>query len=1184
MPEFVSPTYRVFISSTFDDFEEERTALQKVWRELDEFCKERGARFEAVDLRWGISKQVAEAQRVMDVCREEVRRCIRLSPRPNFLVLVGERYGWEPLPGMIPEDEFVQMLSVPGQDQMDVLSRELLLRYYRLDCNALPTAYILQPTPRDPEWPVVENRLRAALRARVVQLYGESPPVNIADRYFRSAVHLECIEALSGQQDTAHVLACIRQAQAANSPSLRSVDPSRLASREAGAPGLGDLRRYLHAALPGDSIFEYVGSARESRIRTLQDLLERVRSHLQGVIELQHGSGSPDYRVVMERLASGFQGREQDVATILDHVAGDEHQPALCVVGPPGTGKTTLLAHCGALLAQVRPEFPPIFRSIGATPRSSHLDELADGLLDELFRQGRPQSVQKLRKQLAEQARVFFRLGELELLRPHRELLLFLDRGGAVSDGRNEPGAEGSVAGEGTRPGAPWPAVFIDGFDQLDQRDAAAFIRDADSLERARYAGEAQSFPASRVVISVADDSDIWRTLRDASNEASQARPQWSRVYPVAPVPPDVARTVLARWLADLHRQLTPAQEAYVLAKYGEAGESMLFLRLASKAVRWWDHTIDPELQVRHQLAGSVAGLVDALIHKLGEGHGRLLVRRTCDYITTAREGLNESELLSALRTDTDVVKEYEGHSASDEHPDRIPAMVWARLFGDMEPYLGWFAGQGGDVLRFFHRVVHTHIAEGITDKKTRHEVLCTVFGKQESILQSQADPGAWQPNGRKAAELLTHLAGAGKTGLLLKSIQDMEYLMAKCALGSIHVAEILRHVPLPLEFRLVGEHAERVGGTWQGHIPADYVQWFSFLRERGPALLRGDHAWGPERLLLQCALERPQSSPVRRAAESWIQRGLCSWPLVRGCETSGPPCWLLRTGSQGLGVLTSEHDLSRFAPRTPTKEVAATSRRVFRRRRVAEDRWRTPDGRLYCLTADPTAYEAGEVVITLSYHSRGMLPRKTTRVLHIESQVTSTVAWLSERDPTIAPGLLRVVQEGGERNVRLCYIYDWITQDLPTRGPVTTCETIRESRAPLPSNENYEIVACGRKVEIRRRGGSDAESEIRERPVPAIRVRPVGFLPFPDRIAVPKADPGPFLDEAHSVVVALERHEVEFATIVGNGFSRIWRWSPPVPIAQYSFTGDGTLKIGDVDGNWSEVWIDWSNVRAVSA
>lgn len=122
--------------------------------------------------------------------------------------------------------------------------------------------------------------------------------------------------------------------------------------------------------------------------------------------------------------------------------------------------------------------------------------------------------------------------------------------------------------------------------------------------------------------------------------------------------------------------------------------------------------------------------------------------------------------------------------------------------------------------------------------------------------------------------------------------------------------------------------------------------------------------------------------------------------------------------------------------------------------------------------------------------------------------------------------------------------------------------------------------------MEKQQRGsdGSDAESEIRVRPVPAIRVHPVGFLPSPDRIAVPKADPGPFLDEAHSVVVALERHEVEFATIVGNGLSRIWRWSPPVPIAQYSFTGDGILKIGDVEGNWSQVWIDWSNVRAVSA
>ena len=43
--------FRLFISSTFSDFVAEREALQKrVFPELEKFCAERDARFQAVEL------------------------------------------------------------------------------------------------------------------------------------------------------------------------------------------------------------------------------------------------------------------------------------------------------------------------------------------------------------------------------------------------------------------------------------------------------------------------------------------------------------------------------------------------------------------------------------------------------------------------------------------------------------------------------------------------------------------------------------------------------------------------------------------------------------------------------------------------------------------------------------------------------------------------------------------------------------------------------------------------------------------------------------------------------------------------------------------------------------------------------------------------------------------------------
>src|SRR5712691_6767626 len=104
-------TFRVFVSSTFSDLKAERNALQRyVWPGLRELCARYGTRFQAIDLRWGISEEAGRDQRTMPICLEELRRCQEISPRPNFVVLLGDRYGWQPLPSNILADEFEKLL------------------------------------------------------------------------------------------------------------------------------------------------------------------------------------------------------------------------------------------------------------------------------------------------------------------------------------------------------------------------------------------------------------------------------------------------------------------------------------------------------------------------------------------------------------------------------------------------------------------------------------------------------------------------------------------------------------------------------------------------------------------------------------------------------------------------------------------------------------------------------------------------------------------------------------------------------------------------------------------------------------------------------------------------------------------------------------------------------------------
>ena len=60
----VEKIFRVFVSSTFADMVGERTVLQeRVFPRLEAYCRERGGRFQAVDLRWGVSARPARRRR-----------------------------------------------------------------------------------------------------------------------------------------------------------------------------------------------------------------------------------------------------------------------------------------------------------------------------------------------------------------------------------------------------------------------------------------------------------------------------------------------------------------------------------------------------------------------------------------------------------------------------------------------------------------------------------------------------------------------------------------------------------------------------------------------------------------------------------------------------------------------------------------------------------------------------------------------------------------------------------------------------------------------------------------------------------------------------------------------------------------------------------------------------------------
>jgi Domain of unknown function (DUF4062) len=144
-----SRTFRVFISSTFSDMKEERNALHEyVFPRLQDLCERHGCQFQAIDLRWGISEEAGLDQQTMKICLEEIARCQAISRSLNFIILMGDRYGWRPLPSTIDAIEFEEILGmVPSNKRPLLMGDERgaggCKGWYRKDFNAVPPEYCL---------------------------------------------------------------------------------------------------------------------------------------------------------------------------------------------------------------------------------------------------------------------------------------------------------------------------------------------------------------------------------------------------------------------------------------------------------------------------------------------------------------------------------------------------------------------------------------------------------------------------------------------------------------------------------------------------------------------------------------------------------------------------------------------------------------------------------------------------------------------------------------------------------------------------------------------------------------------------------------------------------------------------------------------------------------------------------
>jgi WD40 repeat protein len=765
--------FRIFISSTFDDLVAERNALHnEVFPRLQDFCRQRGARFQVVDLRWGVSEEAGRDQQTMNICVEELRRCQAATPRPNYVVLLGERYGWRPLPSQISACEFEQLIDALPMDP-----RKRLLRWYRRDDNAVPPEYCLQPRAHDFEsheaWVQEEALLRSYLLAGINTVLPTDDPRRT--KYEASATHQEILEGALGTIHPEHkVFVYLRTIYGLPQDSRAGtfIDLDANGSPDADATRrLEKVRTDLRCSLPEQQVHAYSARYTDKGLTNehLAALCARVYHDLQTTIEeeLRALEARPAitreldaHFAVAKEHGSKLVGRDELLNHIATYIKSTEPHP-LVIHGLSGTGKTALMSR--AILDRVaagNDERIVLYRFIGATPASTDLQSLLDGLC----------------RQLAERYAAD---------RPSR---------------RESPDFAGELSGLLRKATAERPLViFLDAIDQLSVTRS----------DRPLHWLPCALPPHVRLVVAMRESDDA---AGECGRVIRTLLPEQCHVT-VGPLSAEAGAELLERWLAHSKRTVTPRQRHEILSRFADCPRP-LYLKLACEEARRWKSYDDDGLRshAASRLSAGIPGILNDMLARLEQQgqHGETLVRKTLGYLAAARNGLAEDELLDVLSADTELMADFVARSPVERKKrmhgesalERLPIVVWLRLYYDVSPYLIERHLDHSILLAFYHQ----DVAEAVKvryftgeEKRESHRRLATYFGRQQSWVGAQYSTGV--PNSRKASELVHHLI----RGRMWDVVQDilagenaLPLLEAKVAAGqafdlAAHFADVLQ-------------------------------------------------------------------------------------------------------------------------------------------------------------------------------------------------------------------------------------------------------------------------------------------------------------------------------------------------------------------------------------------------------
>ena len=824
--------FRVFVSSTFSDMQAERRILHTlVFPRLRKVCSAYGAVFQDVDLRWGITEEVTREHGTMDVCLGEIARCQRLSPKPNFISLVGERYGWCPVPSRIPHSEMQVLLPLIAEPEKD-----LITSWYLADANAVPAEwclkYVTSGIPGEnergtPDWQRDELLLRNILLTASLNAGFDNTKLA---KYQYSATHLEIIEGALNLPDGIessenHVFAYFKNYHKSEPAEDMDLSPfgSYFDIDEDGVRNsksielLAKLRSDLEFKIGMDHIWKYEAEFRKNCMEPVFDedaFAERIEKDLLSVImpELEAGKTDPTdtsfrtdsiHEKLSVQLTRNFTGRGEELSFIREYLSQPSMYPdvpdtPLFLEGDYGSGKSSIIAAAARRACSEYPGSVIITKFLGISPETGSsrtlLPELVRDLLHAFPDDGSKQNFHGKEKKK--------------------------DTGRVIED------PAGRFKMLLARPTAERPLIiFLDALDQLSDKGLLGWIP-----------GELP--PNVKIVLS--------------GPPLMSKRLKGVNVLKTGALDDSSAGDALRLYFKSSGRSLTQPQTDAILTAYKNTGLPVhlrILFELNSRLRSYETPLIPP----------TVDQALNLLFDTLESKHGSELVRASIGYILSSRrKGLRESEILALLRFDEFfwngfVDRSHPAHREEIKVMDSLPFIVWSRFRTGLDPYLAEREGNGEPLLSFFHRLVGEYSEKRYGDS-LKHQLLIQYFLKQKT-------------DERSCSEIPFLAAATGDWGTMCEQcLGNLDFLAHKISAG--YLEELME------DFLEIFVNAPR-------SIPARLSEWITFFRMNYPVIRRGDRSWPSLKIFIQLAAESTGDS-IREQAERWINERDACWPVLR--------------------------------------------------------------------------------------------------------------------------------------------------------------------------------------------------------------------------------------------------------------------------------------------------------------